>query len=44
MGGRARRARRPSVRELYVVSSAETDDPSRFVTDIQWPVHKETTP
>ncbi len=32
------------VREIYVVSSAETDDPSRFVTEIQWPVHKETTP
>lgn len=28
-----------SVRESYVVSYDETDDPDRFRTEIQWPVH-----
>jgi effector-binding domain-containing protein len=31
------------VREIYLVSFGETDDPARFRTEIQWPLAAETT-
>jgi hypothetical protein len=30
------------VREIYVVSFDETDDPARFRTEIHWPLAAET--
>lgn len=32
------------VRELYVISYAETDDPQRFRTEICWPILPDTDP
>jgi hypothetical protein len=32
------------VREVYVVSYGDTDDPARFRTEIHWPVLEEAPP